>query len=101
MEYFDMKYGTIDSTDTETNGNWLSGANYDGMTSKHCGASNDKEINSIVWLHTAGYNANTTIYYAPYVGQWSGTETVHINRYDSSDTNGTNVTHFLFIEIAK
>lgn len=100
-EYFDMKYGTIDSTDTEANGNWLSGTNYDGMISKHPNAANDKEINSIVWLHTAGYNANTTIYYAPYVGQYGGTDAIHINRYDSSSTNSTNITHFLFIEIAK
>ena len=100
-EYFDMKYGSISSTDTEANGNWLSGTNYDGMTSKHPNTTHDKEISSIVWLHTAGYNANTTIYYAPYVGQWNNTETIHINRYDSSDTNGTNLTHFLFIEIAK
>ena len=41
-----------------------------------------------------------TINYKPYVGQWSGTETVQINRYSSTNYNQEITSHFSFLEIS-
>ena len=90
--YFDMKRGG-------TSGSWLGGE--DGMFANHKNQTDNKDSIAIHWLDSPGTNAaTTTITYVPYVGQWSGTETVEINGYSSSNPQQIFYTHFTFLEIA-